>query len=80
MVVVRRVVDLINGVNHVDDVLHWHAFVGTKHHRGLAVVADFGIDKVGELTVFGRSLIHEVLELLVDVDGDGLFGHSLAVA
>ena len=49
MVVASGVIDFVDGINHVDDVLHRHAFVGTEYHRRLIVVADFAVDKVDEL-------------------------------
>lgn len=49
MVVARGVVDLVDCINYIHDVLNGYGFVGTEHHSGLRVVADFGIDEVCEL-------------------------------
>ena len=80
MVVTSGVIDFVDGVNHVDDVLHRHGFVRTQHHRGLTVIADFAVDEVGELGLIGDSFVNVILKLVVDVNRDGLFGHGLAVA
>ena len=80
MVVACGVVDFVDGINHVDDILHRDGFVGTKHHRGLTVVAYLAVDEVGELGFVGESLINEILILVVYIDRDGLLGHGLAVA
>ena len=80
MVVASGVIDFVDGINHVDDVLHRHAFVGTEYHRRLIVVADFAVDKVDELGFIGRGFVNIVLELVVHIDRDGLLGHGLAVA
>ena len=80
MAVARFVVDLVDGVNHIDNILHRYGLVGAQHHRSLRVVADAVIDESGELGLVGRGLSNEVLELVVDVDGDGLSGHGLATA
>ena len=80
MVVASGVIDFVDGVNHIDDVLHRHGFVRTQHHRGLTVIADFAVDEVGKLGLISDSFVNVVLELVVDVDRDGLLGHSLAVA
>ena len=80
MVVASGVVDFVDSVNHVDHILDRNGLVRAKHHGGLAVVADFGVDEVGELGLIGGRFVHEILELLVHVDGNGLLGHGLAVA
>ena len=80
MVVARGVVDLVDCINYIHDVLNGYGFVGTEHHSGLRVVADFGIDEVCELRFVYLVFVNEVLELFVDVDGNGLFGHGLTAA
>jgi len=80
MIVACRVVDLVDGIDNIDDVLHWYALVGSQHHSGLTVVTDFGVDEVGELSFVGRGFINEILVLVVHVDGEGLLGHGLAAA
>ena len=80
MVVACGVVDFVDGINHVDDVLHRHGFVGTKHYRGLTIIAYLAVDEVGELGFISRCLVNEILILVVHIDRDGLLGHGLAVA
>ena len=80
MVVASGAVDFVDGINHVDDVLHRHGLVGAKHYRGLAVVANLAVDEVGELGFISGGFINEILVLVVNVNRDGLLGHGLAVA
>ena len=80
MVVTGGIVDFVDGINHIHNILQGYGFVGTEYYSGLAVVADVGVDEVGELGLVGKSLVNEILVLVVDVDGDGLLGHGLAVA
>lgn len=80
MVVACGVVDLVDCINYIHNVLNGYGLVGTKHHGGLGVIADFGIDEVCELRFVYLVFVNEVLELFVDVDGNGLFGHGLTAA
>ena len=80
MVVASGVIDFVDGINHVDDVLHRDTFVGTEYHRRLVVVADFAVDEVDELGFISGGFVNVVLELIVHIDRDGLLGHGLAVA
>ena len=80
MVVASGVIDFVDGINHIYDVLHRHAFVGTEYHRRLIVVADFAVDEVDELGFIGSGFVNVVLELVIHIDRDGLLGHGLTVA
>ena len=80
MVVASGIVDFVDGINHIHNILHGYGLVGTKYHRGLAVVSNIGIDEVGELGLVSGIVVNEILVLVVDVNRDGLFGHGLAVA
>ena len=80
MIVARGIIDFVDGINHVHDVLHRYALVGTQYHSGLAVVADFGVDEVSELGLVSIGFVNEILELVVDVNRHGLLGHGLAAA
>lgn len=80
MVVIGGVVDFVDGVNHIDDVLYGYGLVGTQYHRGLAVVTYLGVDEVGKLGFVSLVFVNEILELVIDIHGDGLFGHGLTAA
>ena len=80
MVVIGGVVDFVDGVNHIDDVLYGYGLVGTQYHRSLAVVAYLGVDEVGKLGFVSLVFVNEILELVIDIHCDRLFGHGLAAA
>ena len=80
MVVVGGVIDLVDSVNYIDDILHRNGLVGAQHHCGLGVVANRTIDEVEQLGLVGSGLVDVVLELVVDINCDGLLGHGLAIA
>ena len=80
MVVIGGVVDFVDGINHIDNILYGHGLVGTQYHCSLTVVSDFGVDEVDELGLVSWVFVNKILELFVDVDGDGLLGHGLTAA
>lgn len=80
MVVIGGVIDFVDGINHIDDVLYGYGLVGTQYYCGLAVVAYLGVDEVGKLGFVSLVFVNEILELVIDIHCDRLFGHGLAAA
>ena len=80
MVLLSGIVDFIDGIDYIDDILHWNRLVGTEHDGGVGLTVDLGADAAGKFFVSDRGLVNIILEEVVDVYGDGLFGHGLAVA
>ena len=80
MVVARRIVDFVDGINDIHNVLYGYGLVRTKHYCSLGVVADSGVDEVGELALIRRDVVYLVSEILVNIYSDCLLGHGLATA
>ena len=80
MVLLGVVVDIVYGVNDIDDILYGHRLVGTEHDGGIALSGNLGADTTGQLVVSDGRVVHIVLEEVVDIDRNRLLGHGLAAA
>ena len=56
MIVASGVVDFVDGINHIHNILHGYGLVRAEYNGGLRVVANGGVDEVGELGCRQRNI------------------------